>query len=137
MASKKPQWPQRPNLIEYLKSLTSITLASMCMLPLTAIWVTSEAMAASKWPQWPQRSNLTSDLKSATSTTLVSTCILPLTIILVASEAMAASKWPQRSDLTANLNSVTSISYVAMSISSTCSLKNQFERRRRRPKWTC
>ena len=42
-------------------------------------------------------------------------CILPLTS-LVASEAMAASKKPQRSDLTSNFNSVTSITYVPMSL---------------------
>ena len=84
------------------------------MLPLTAILVASEAMAASKWPQWPQGSNLTSDLKSATSITLASMCVLHLTAILVASEAMAASKWPQRSDMTSELNSVASITYVAM-----------------------
>ena len=41
-------------------------------------------------------------------------CILHLTAILVASEAMAASKWPQRSDMTSELNSVASITYVAM-----------------------
>ena len=43
-------------------------------------------------------------------------CILPLTAILVASEAMAASKQPQRSHLTSELNSVTSITYVPMSL---------------------
>ena len=34
----------------------------MCILPLTDIWVASEAMASSKQPQKPQRSNL-SDLR--------------------------------------------------------------------------
>ena len=86
------------------------------MLPLTAILVASEAMAASKQPQWPQNSNLTSDLKSATSITLVSMCMLPLMAILVASEAMAASKQPWRSHLASELNSVTSITYVPMSL---------------------
>ena len=58
----------------------------MCMLPLTAIWVTFEALVASKWPQWPQRLNLTSDLKYATTIIPVSMWMLPLTAILVASE---------------------------------------------------
>ena len=68
------------------------TLVSMCILPLTAFSVASEAMAAFKWPQRPQDSNVTSDLKSATSITLASMCILHLTAILVPSEAMATSK---------------------------------------------
>ena len=89
-------------------------LVLMCMLPLTAILVASEAMAASKQPQWPQRSNLNSDLKSASSITLVSMCILPLTAILMAFEAIATSKRPRRPHLTSQLNSVTSITYVAM-----------------------
>ena len=50
-------------------------------------------------------------------------CILPVTVILVAFEAMAASKWPRRSNLTLDLNSVTSVSYVPVSFSSSCSLK--------------
>ena len=40
--------------------------------------------------------------------------ILHPTAILVASEAMATSKWPRRSHLTSELNSVTSITYVAI-----------------------
>ena len=83
----------------------------MCILPLTANSMASEAVAASKRPQ---RSHLTSELNQVTSTTLVSICILPLTAILVASEAMAASKRPQRSHLTSEFNSVTSITYVPM-----------------------
>ena len=43
-------------------------------------------------------------------------CILPLTAILVASEAIAASKQHPRSDLTSKFNSVTSITYVLMSL---------------------
>ena len=42
--------------------------------------------------------------------------MLPLTAILVASEAMAASKQPQRSHLASELNSVTSITHVTLSI---------------------
>ena len=43
-------------------------------------------------------------------------CILSITAILVASEAMAASKQPWRSHLTLELSSVTSITYVPMSL---------------------
>ena len=88
----KDERAQRSNLTSYLKSVTSITLVTMCILHPTAILVTSEAMVTSKWPQWPQESNLTSDLKSATSITLVYMCMLPVTAIFVASEAMATSK---------------------------------------------
>ena len=111
---KVPPWPQKSNLTSVLKSATSITLVSMCILPLTAISVASEAIVASKWPPHPQRSNLNSDLKPATSITLVSMCILPLTAILVAFEAMVTSKRPQRPHPTSQLNSVTSKTYVAM-----------------------
>ena len=55
---------------------------------------------------------MTSYLTSATLITLVSMCILPPT----ASEAMAASKRPWRSHLTSKFNSVTSITYVPMSL---------------------
>ena len=40
-------------------------------------------------------------------------CMLPLTAIL--SEAMAASKQPRRSQMTSELNSVTSMTYAAIS----------------------
>ena len=66
VASKQPQWPQNSNLTSDLKSATSITLVLMSMLPLKAILVASEAIAASKQPL---RSILTSDLKSVTSKT--------------------------------------------------------------------
>ena len=92
-----------------LKSATLSTLVYMCIFPPTA----SEAMVASKQPQ-------KSDLKSATLNTLVSKCILPLTAILVASEAMATSKRPWRSHLTLELNSVTLITYVPMSLWPLC-----------------
>ena len=46
--SKQPQWPQKSNLTKDLKSATSITPVYMCMLPVTAIFVASEAMATSK-----------------------------------------------------------------------------------------
>ena len=59
---------------------------------------------------------MTPDLKSGTLITLVSMCMLPLTAILVAFEAMAASKRPRRSHLTSKFNSVTSITYVFMSL---------------------
>ena len=59
---------------------------------------------------------MTPDLKSGTLITLVSMCMLPLTAILVAFEAMAASKRPWRSHLTSKFNSVTSITYVPMSL---------------------
>ena len=68
-------------------------------------------------PWWPPNDlggHMTSDLKSETFITLVSMYILSLTAILVASEAMATSKWPQRSRLTSELNSVTSVTYVSM-----------------------
>ena len=42
--------------------------------------------------------------------------MLPLTAILVASKAMAASKRPRRSHLTSELNSVTLITYVPISL---------------------
>ena len=42
-------------------------------------------------------------------------CMLPLTAFLVASEAITASKWLRRPHLASELNSVTSIIYVAMS----------------------
>ena len=58
-----------------LKSGTLITLVSMCMLPLTAILVASEAMAASKRPP---RSHLTSELNSVTSITYVTMPPWPL-----------------------------------------------------------
>ena len=58
-----------------LKSGTLITLKSMCMLPLTVILVTSEAMAASKRPP---RSHLTSELNSVTSITYVTMLLWPL-----------------------------------------------------------
>ena len=41
-------------------------------------------------------------------------CMLPLTAILWTSEAMAASKQPRRSQMALELNSVASITYVAM-----------------------
>ena len=59
---------------------------------------------------------MASDLNSAISFTLVSMCMLLLTAILVASEAVAASNWPQRPHMTSNLNSVTPITYVDMSL---------------------
>ena len=43
-------------------------------------------------------------------------CILPLRDILMAFEAMAASKQPRRSHPALNFNSVTSITYVPMSL---------------------
>ena len=58
---------------------------------------------------------MTLDLKSATLITLASMCMLPLTA-MVASEAMAASKHPRRSDLTSKFNSLTSSTYVPMSL---------------------
>ena len=51
-----------------LNSVTSTTLVPMCVLPLTAILVASEAMAASKRPR---RSHAASDLNSVTSITYV------------------------------------------------------------------
>ena len=45
---------------------------------------------------------------------LVSMCILPLTAISVAFEVMEASKQPLRLHLTSKLNSMTSITYVAL-----------------------
>ena len=68
-------WPQRSNLTSDLKSATSITLVSMCMLTLMAILVASEAIAASKRPR---RSHLSSELKSVTSITHVAMLIWPL-----------------------------------------------------------
>jgi len=59
-----------------LTSATLITLVSLCMLPLTAILVASEAMAASKRPP---RSHLTSELNSVTSITYVPMSLRPLT----------------------------------------------------------
>ena len=73
-----------------LKKATLITLASICILPGTAILVTSEVIAASKQPQWPLRSNLTYLIK-ATLIALASMCILPGTAILEAYEAVVAS----------------------------------------------
>ena len=55
---------------------------------------------------------MTSDSTSATLITLVYMCIL----LPMASEAMAASKRPRRSHLTSKFNSVTSITYVPMSL---------------------
>ena len=51
VASKWPQWPQNSNLTSDLKLATSITLVSMCMLPLMAVYMASEAMMAPKQPQ--------------------------------------------------------------------------------------
>ena len=50
-ASKQLHWPHNSNLTSDLKSASSNTLVSLCMLPLTAILMTSEAMAASKQPR--------------------------------------------------------------------------------------
>ena len=50
------------------------------------------------------------------SNTLESMCMLPLVAFLVASEAMATSKRPQRPQLASELKSVTSITYVPMSL---------------------
>ena len=47
MTSKQPQRPLRSNLTSDLIQITLITLASMCILPGTAIMVASEAMEAS------------------------------------------------------------------------------------------
>ena len=58
-----------------LKLGTLICLISMCMLPLTADLVSSEAMAASKRPP---RSHLTSELNSVTSITYVTMPPWPL-----------------------------------------------------------
>ena len=63
------------NLTSDLKSETSITLVFMCMLPLIAILVASEVMAASKRPR---RSHLASELSSMTSITHVAMLIWPL-----------------------------------------------------------
>ena len=50
--TKKPvKWPLRLKLIWELKSATSNTLIFMCILPLTAILVASEAIVASKRPR--------------------------------------------------------------------------------------
>ena len=48
------------HLTSDLKSEILIILVSMCILPLTAIWVASEAMAACKQPR---RSDLTSQIQ--------------------------------------------------------------------------
>ena len=48
VTSKQPQGPLRLNLISDLMQATSITLASMCILPRIATMVASEAIAASK-----------------------------------------------------------------------------------------
>ena len=45
VASKRPQMS---DLTSKLNSVTSITLISMCILPLKAIFMTSKAIAASK-----------------------------------------------------------------------------------------
>ena len=66
-------WPQSSNLTSDLKSATSITLVSMCMVPLTANL--SEAMAASKRTQ---RSHLASESKSVTSITYDAWLLCPL-----------------------------------------------------------
>ena len=73
--SKQPQWPQRSNVTSDLMQATSITLASMCILPGTAIMVTSEIIVASKWPL---RSLLTSNSNSVSSITHVPVLIYPL-----------------------------------------------------------
>ena len=72
-ASKRPR---RSHLTSELNSVTSTTLVSMCILPLTAILVAYDAVAASKQPQ---RSQLTSELKSVTSITYVAMLLWPLT----------------------------------------------------------
>ena len=72
-----PLRPWRSHLTSELNSVTSTTLASMCILPLTAILVASEAMAASKRPR---RSHLTSELKSVTSITYVTMLLRPLNV---------------------------------------------------------
>ena len=58
-----------------LKSVTLITLVSMCMLPLMAIYMASEAMMA---PKQPRRSHLALELNSVTSITQVAMLIWPL-----------------------------------------------------------
>ena len=59
--------------------MTSTTLVSMCILPLTSIMVASEAMAASKRP-W--RSHHTCELNSMTSISYVSMYLWPLTVTI-------------------------------------------------------
>ena len=71
-ASKRPQ---RSHLTSELNPVTSTTLVSMCILPLTGILVAFEAMAASKRPR---RSHLTSELSSVTSITYVAMLLWPL-----------------------------------------------------------
>ena len=68
------KWPKRANLTSDLKSVTSITLASMCILNLTAIFTAFEVNVTSKWPR---RSDLTSELNSVTSITYVPMTLWP------------------------------------------------------------
>ena len=77
-----------------LTSATLITLVSLCMLPLTAILVASEAMAASKRPP---RSHLTSELNSVTSITYVPMSLRPLT---ASSDSIFRGKEAKRHPLT-------------------------------------
>ena len=68
-------WPQRSNWTSDLNSVTSITLISMCILPVTANVMPSEVILASKWPR---RSDLTSELNSVTSITYGPMSLWPL-----------------------------------------------------------
>ena len=51
-----------------------------------------------------------------TSITLVTMCMLLLTALLVTSEVKAASKQPQRSNLASKTDSLSSFTYVGMSL---------------------
>ena len=74
-ASKQPQRPWRSDLTLDLIQATSITVASMCILPETAFLVASEAIATSIWPQ---RSFLILNLNSVASKTHVPVLFWPL-----------------------------------------------------------
>ena len=83
----RPWWPSnstRSNLISELKSTSSITLASMCIIHLTVILVASEAMVASRLDS--MTSEFQFDLRFEVSNLdYPGMCILHLTAILVAS----------------------------------------------------
>ena len=78
MASKLPQWPQRCYAMFDMKSVTLTSPISIGMMPQTAIFEASEAIATSKWTL----RSLVIYLKSVASTTYVAMLFWPLRAIL-------------------------------------------------------
>ena len=107
-ASTVSQQPRRSNLTSDLKSVTSISYLSKCIL---LIWYEpylafSKAFKASKQPQ---RSILTSDLKLVIPITYLSMCILPIYCMVPFDNLWG--HYNLRLNMSSYLKSMTSITY--------------------------